>query len=160
VQTKNETSDDFLRRTDELAVSKRLHIDDLPDILGFSRASLYAYRAGKRSITRKAWLKLEAAERKAGVCLAEVPPESRQDCAMAESFTHPKEAPPFSLDQSQEIRAIVREELARLDSPAFTMASLAARLTAARAWPPAGPDLHLTPTQLWHKYPPAPTPPP
>ena len=36
-------------------------------MLGFSRASLFAYRKGKARITDKAWLRLEQAERAAGL---------------------------------------------------------------------------------------------
>ncbi len=54
-------------RTDALAVRLGVHVQDLPESLGVSRASLFAYRAGKRPITSKAWRKLEAAERAAGI---------------------------------------------------------------------------------------------
>ena len=67
VQEENETPRDFLRRTDALAVRLGIDIGDLPDLLGFSRASLFAYRTGKRPITGKAWEKLAQAERDAGL---------------------------------------------------------------------------------------------
>lgn len=57
----------FLRRTDQLAIQTRRNVDDLADVLGVSRASLYGYRKGQRKVTPKAWLKLEEAERRAGV---------------------------------------------------------------------------------------------
>ena len=42
-----------------------LILSDLPQILGFSKPMLFAYRAGKNRITPKVWLKLERAEREA-----------------------------------------------------------------------------------------------
>ena len=67
MQQKNETFRDFLRRTDALSVKIGCDIQQLPEKLGFSRASLFAYRSGTRPITGKAWRKLEAAEREAGM---------------------------------------------------------------------------------------------
>lgn len=45
----------------------RRNVDDLADVLGISRASLYGYRKGQRKVSAKAWLKLEEAEREAGI---------------------------------------------------------------------------------------------
>jgi hypothetical protein len=67
MQEKNATFLDFLRRTDLLAVSKGLNVGDLIPILDLSRATLFSYRSGKRPISAKAWMKLEAAERAAGI---------------------------------------------------------------------------------------------
>jgi hypothetical protein len=67
MQAKNETFLNFLRRTDNLAVSKGLNVGDLIPILGLSRATLFSYRTGKRPISSKAWRKLEAAEKAAGI---------------------------------------------------------------------------------------------
>jgi len=66
MQIKNQTFSDFVERTDSLADVLKCDVQDLTEILGFSRASLFAYRAGKVRITEKAWKKLEAAESKAG----------------------------------------------------------------------------------------------
>jgi hypothetical protein len=60
-----------LRRTDDLAVRLGVNVQDLPDKIGISRASLFSYRTGNRPLTSKAWAKLEAAERAAGLGIAE-----------------------------------------------------------------------------------------
>lgn len=67
MQEKKDTFDIFLRRTDFLAHHLKCEIERLPDMLGISRASLFGYRSGARPITNKAWRKLEAAERAAGL---------------------------------------------------------------------------------------------
>lgn len=56
-----------MRRTDALAVALGCDVQDLPEILGFSRASLFGYRSGKLNVSSKALAKLEAAELKAGI---------------------------------------------------------------------------------------------
>ena len=53
----------FLKRTDALALKKRLGTEALAQELGFSRASFWGYRTGGRPISAKAWSKLESAER-------------------------------------------------------------------------------------------------
>lgn len=65
MQEKKDTPLNFLRRTDALAVKLGLNVQDLTEIIGVSRASLFSYRSGLRRITSKAWHKLEAAERRA-----------------------------------------------------------------------------------------------
>ena len=67
MQIKKHTFLDFAERTDILATVLDCDVQDLGEALGFSRASLFAYRAGKVNITAKAWNKLEAAEIKAGI---------------------------------------------------------------------------------------------
>ena len=67
MQENNETPSDFLRRTDTLAARLRCNLDDLPEYLGISRASLYGYRKGHRAISGKSWRLLEAAEQAAGI---------------------------------------------------------------------------------------------
>jgi polyhydroxyalkanoate synthesis regulator phasin len=67
MQAENWTCLDFSRRTDALAVQLGRDVGDLPEVLGFSRASLFAYRTGKARISGKAWLKLEQAERAAEI---------------------------------------------------------------------------------------------
>lgn len=61
---------DFSRRTDALAAQLRCDVGNLPEVLGFSRASLFAYRSGKARITPKAWNKLAKAERDAEIRVA------------------------------------------------------------------------------------------
>lgn len=44
---------------------------ELPEIIGVSKAMLFAYRKGKYPISWKAWRKLEAAEKEAGIGVQE-----------------------------------------------------------------------------------------
>lgn len=67
LQEENETFRNFLIRTDLLARKLGVNVQDLPDVIGIGRASLFCYRTGTRPITAKSWLKLEAAERAAGI---------------------------------------------------------------------------------------------
>jgi len=57
----------FLARTDALANALRVNVEDLVDVLDVSRSSLFGWRAGRRKVSNKAWAKLEAAEREAGI---------------------------------------------------------------------------------------------
>jgi myosin-crossreactive antigen len=66
MQIKNQTFVDFAERTDSLASVLNCTVQDLTEILGFSRASLFAYRTGKVKISDKAWRKLADAESRAG----------------------------------------------------------------------------------------------
>lgn len=67
MQPEKSTKLDFLRRTDALAAKLGYNLEELPAVLGFSRASLFAYRAGSAKITRKAWSRLALAETDAGI---------------------------------------------------------------------------------------------
>lgn len=62
-----------------------LNLSEIPDLLGISKAMLFAYRSGKNRITPKVWLKLERAEVAAGG----KSPESAEN---AESSGDPKQA--------------------------------------------------------------------
>lgn len=42
-------------------------LKELPSIIGISERMFYGYRSGKYPITEKAWRKLEASEREAGI---------------------------------------------------------------------------------------------
>jgi hypothetical protein len=125
---------------------------------------LYGYRSGKYPITAKALRKLEQAEQLAGIHQDTVPAET----AKAGSYASPKEffdlvekkervKDPFppSLARLQAITAQVQADLAALQAGLheFPMVELVRRMTAAHAWPPTGPDLELTPSELYHKYP-------
>lgn len=59
--------DTFLARTDLLASTMRVNVEDLTEILGVSRSSLFGWRKGRRTVSSKAWRKLELAEREAGI---------------------------------------------------------------------------------------------
>jgi hypothetical protein len=152
LQDQNAQFSTFLHRTDILAARMNLRVEDIPSVLGMSRRTLFACRSANSAITPKSWLKLESAERAAGI----VPPG---ETGNAGSSADPKQSPaspgeklpgqedPFSL-QSQ-IDAI------RLHLTPFTLAELESRMTAASAWPATAADRHLTPAQLWQKYAPA-----
>lgn len=58
---------DYARRTDALAAFYSINLEGMPEKLGISRASFFAYRKGKNPISSKAWMKLEQVERMAGV---------------------------------------------------------------------------------------------
>lgn len=58
---------DFSDRTDALAEKLGVRLDKLPDVLGFSRASLFNYRSGKTEPSSKALRKLLQAEVRAGL---------------------------------------------------------------------------------------------
>lgn len=67
MQAENETSWNFSERTDALAQKLGCDLGDLCAELGMGRASFFSYRTGKRPISGKAWAKLAAAERAAGI---------------------------------------------------------------------------------------------
>ena len=81
MQGKYQTFLDFSARTDALAAKLEVDVQDLPEVVGFSRASLFAYRAGKARISEKAWLKLQSAEEAAGLG------PQRSDSTVAEMAT-------------------------------------------------------------------------
>lgn len=62
---------DFEERTNRLAEKVGCRLEDLTELLGFSRASLFAYRSGRNKVSRKAWRSLEEAERRVGIPVPE-----------------------------------------------------------------------------------------
>jgi hypothetical protein len=62
---------DYQKRTDALAAKLGVDINELPDIIGVSRASLFAYRSGRNRVSQKAWAKLTEAEEVAGMRVRE-----------------------------------------------------------------------------------------
>jgi hypothetical protein len=76
LQEKSQTFSDFVRRTDALADQVGLNLSESWRLLGISRAMLHAYRSGKNRITPKVWLKLERAERDAGISYDDSLPKS------------------------------------------------------------------------------------
>jgi hypothetical protein len=164
LQEQNAPSGTFLHRTDFLAVRLGLRVEDLPLIVGISRRTLFVCRSADSAVTSKSWCKLELAEQLAGIHQDTVPAET----AKAGSSASPKEffdlvekkervKDPFppSLARLQAITAQVQADLAALQAGLhdFPMVELFRRMTAAHAWPPTGPDLELTPSELYHKYP-------
>ncbi|MDR2512668.1 MAG: hypothetical protein LBD01_02575 [Puniceicoccales bacterium] len=66
MQQKSDIFQTFTTHTDFLAL-KLGSLEAVPIAMGISRAMFYAYRAGKNPISHKAWLKLERAEKAAGI---------------------------------------------------------------------------------------------
>lgn len=67
MQEKSEKKSEFSERTEFLAKKLRINLSDLPPKIGVSNSQYHAYRSGKQPISEKAWRKLEAAERAAGI---------------------------------------------------------------------------------------------
>lgn len=67
MQEKSESSLEFLERTDRLASALGITVSALSEVMSLSNGMLFAYRSGKHPISRKAWLKLDVAEKKAGI---------------------------------------------------------------------------------------------
>jgi hypothetical protein len=76
LQEENQNFTEFSRRTEALATKLGCRLVDLPNVLGISRAMLFAYRRGQSPISGKAWRKLEAAERAAGIGAGPGPPSA------------------------------------------------------------------------------------
>ena len=133
----------------------------------------HSYRSGKYPISSKAWRKLEAAERAAGIHQG----TTADDAAFAGNEANPKDfsptpgekiAPAQTLLETATLHEQVfrmREQLDKIQasyqSGPFTLAELETRMRNADAWPASPEDGKLTPAQLWQKYaPPAGTPSP
>jgi len=76
VQEKNKTFGTFFSRTNFLAETLGVGILDLKKVMGISQGVLFRGRKNDNDITAKTWLKLENAERKAGIISLERVPES------------------------------------------------------------------------------------
>lgn len=83
MQEKNWTHLEFTARTDVLAEHLACDLGIVAALMGISRASLFAYRSRKSKITRKAWSKLDHAEREAGLS----PPLREQLVAASDEIT-------------------------------------------------------------------------
>lgn len=67
MQEQSDIFSEFSERSDNLAGKMGIRISDLPRKIGISTSMFYVYRTGKHPISRKAWLKLEAAEKAVGL---------------------------------------------------------------------------------------------
>lgn len=67
MQEKKNDFRNFLERTDMLAKNLRVSLRELAPIMELSVASLFGYRSGAIRLSVKAWRKLEAAEKAAGI---------------------------------------------------------------------------------------------
>jgi hypothetical protein len=65
VQDKNQTKEDFFRRTSALASQMGQSLDEVAGFIGISRAMFFSYRSGAKPISHKAWRKLALAEERA-----------------------------------------------------------------------------------------------
>lgn len=79
VQAESENFSEFSERTESLSDSTGCRLSDLPALIGISASMFHAYRSGKYPISAKAWRKLEAAERKAGIRPGEAKAEAAPD---------------------------------------------------------------------------------
>lgn len=66
-QEKNRTFSHFSHRTEILADKLNVQLQELGRVLGVSNRMLFGYRSGSYPISDKAWRKLEAAEKAAGI---------------------------------------------------------------------------------------------
>lgn len=125
VQDNFRSQSHFSQRTEELAARLGVLLRDLPAQLGFSPRMLYGYRSGKYPITAKAWRKLEAAERAAGIT-AEPPTAGGHSATPAPTPGRDPASPPPPPDQAlhslarltarlDAIEALLHDLLARLD---------------------------------------------
>jgi hypothetical protein len=74
MQAENWSTGAFLERTDRLARRLQVPLRELPEKIGLSNGTFFAYRSGKSRITKKSWSKLRSAEERAGLAEPEEPP--------------------------------------------------------------------------------------
>lgn len=134
---------------------------------------LFAYRSGKSEPTLKAWRKLEAAERAAGIhqdtsagdtgiagnkgqVKYPTAREARKNTHPEKGFSDLYAAPGFSkLEEISAKISAVQEEFQQTVQQAtagFSMEELIFRMQAANAWPPSPEDGKLSPALLMLKY--------
>lgn len=86
----------FSERTDQLAARLRINVQDLPQIIGISRRTLFECRSAESAVSRKTLAKLDAAERAHGI--------SHERIESAERFTNPNEP-----DDANPAHTVLRE---------------------------------------------------
>ena len=161
MQEENQNFSEYFERTRVLADRLGIPVVDLPPHVGISKAMLFAYRKGKYPISWKAWRKLEAAERAAGIGVepeVAAPDPPPDNSVPGESGW----VPLASIKQLQQEMRGLQQTLKQYVGPLhtamepvplpFTMADLRQRMEAAGAWPPDADDLRLTPGELMSKY--------
>jgi hypothetical protein len=118
MSNENNPKIDFSRRTEALAAHLGIDLGDLPPLLGFSRASLFAYRSGKARITGKAWRKLEDLESRSGIRTTHIDPKLLKNLSEREWFEYAKPL----LDEANSSLGIARraKELALESVDAFS----------------------------------------
>ncbi len=100
MQQKSEKFSEYSARTENLSLILGVNLSDLPEKIGVSNSMFHAYRSGKYPISAKAWAKLEAAERAAGI--------GNGQSANAENYGNPNIPPATGLKYDDE--SIVRDE--------------------------------------------------
>lgn len=99
-----------------------INVQELPEVLGIGRASLFCCRTGKRPITPKTWLKLEEAERRAGVSEASATlVRSHAQAAEAAGGTEEERQARFEAADAPRVEMVaeilrLRDEVARLEA--------------------------------------------
>lgn len=79
MQEESSLNSTFVNRTDRLAHKLGLNVQDLPDVIGVSRRTLFAGRGEGGKISGRTWIQLETAERAAGIA-----PEPEREVAEPE----------------------------------------------------------------------------
>ncbi len=120
MQQKKEDFRFFLERTDDLAYKLRITLRELGPVIGMSTASLFGYRSGKIPLSSKAWGKLEAAEKKAGINSVTHDGVSETDSRVSE-FRQPPETP------------VTRQELSEMSAKLDRLTGLVEQLIEQRA---------------------------
>ena len=94
----------------------RLSQREIAEKIGVSAGSFFGYRTGRNRITNKAWAKLEAAERAAGI-ISESAAVASPAAAYAVRFSDPKEfhPPPDHFVEATEMIGLLRDQLAEKD---------------------------------------------
>lgn len=87
MQQKSECFGEFTARTDRLAAHLGITVSELTGVVRLSNGMLFAYRKGKHPISPKAWSKLEAAERAAGLPMPDQLPAKPQELDVLPGLT-------------------------------------------------------------------------
>ena len=124
MQAKSENFSEYSERTESLADVLAMRLSDLPQLMGISSSMFHAYRSGKYPISGKAWRKLEAAERTAGIT-AEPPTAGGHSATPAPTPGRAPAAPPPPPDQ---VLHSLAHLVARLDAIEALLQDLLARL--------------------------------
>ena len=159
LQEKSDNFSEYSERTEALAGRLRANLSDLPGKIGISAAMFYAYRTGKYPISLKAWRKLEAAEKAAGLTSTDRPPDTRQQSSFAvrDAEVEYRASPKTTFSRLDEISGAVASLQQEIDSMRllaneYSLGDLISRMQASGAWPPSPEDAKLSPSLLMLKY--------
>lgn len=173
MQAESESYSEFSERTEVLSRKLGARVSDLPAEIGVSASMFFAYRAGKYPISRKAWGKLEAAERAAAENNSEAENEPFRGAGIARNAESERElefkvrAKPKFFSAARESRLVemqaavaelqsqaasLQAELAEIQSERVTLGEMIEGMAGAGAWPPTEADQALTPAEIFRKY--------